>query len=148
VGLLPHGVAGPQGAAATEADQVLQQGVQDRVCCPGRIPHDFRRAAVRNLERAGVPRSVVMKLTGHKTESVYRRYAIADERDLRIAVASRSRQRSDDFKSINLTDSNLIGILCRGPPEYDGGHFFERHKHVSQESRKHGHEMTSTGSQP
>jgi hypothetical protein len=27
-----------------------------------------------------------MKLTGHKTESVYRRYAIADQRDLRVAV--------------------------------------------------------------
>jgi integrase len=54
--------------------------------CPGRILHDFRRTAVRNLERAGVPRSVAMKLTGHRTESVYRRYAIADDRDLRVAV--------------------------------------------------------------
>ena len=57
--------------------------------CPGRIPHELRRTVVRNLERAGVPRSVAMKLTGHKTESVYRRYAIADDRDLRVAVERR-----------------------------------------------------------
>ena len=45
----------------------------------GKIPHDFRRTAVRNLERAGVPRSAAMAMVGHQTESIYRRYAIADE---------------------------------------------------------------------
>ena len=54
--------------------------------CPGRIPHDFRRTAVRNLERSGVSRRVAMKLTGHKTEAVYRRYAIVSSTDLRDAV--------------------------------------------------------------
>lgn len=53
---------------------------------PGRILHDFRRTAVRNLERAGVPRAAAMELVGHKTESVYRRYDIVSERDLTDAV--------------------------------------------------------------
>lgn len=53
---------------------------------PYAIVHDSRRTAVRNLERASVSRSVAMKLTGHKTEAVYRRYAIAAEADLREGV--------------------------------------------------------------
>ncbi len=53
----------------------------------GRIPHDFRRTAVRNLERAGVARSTAMKMVGHKTESIYRRYAIVDETMLKEGAA-------------------------------------------------------------
>jgi integrase len=57
----------------------------ERAKVPGRILHDFRRPAVRNLERAGIPWSVAMKVTGHKTESVYRRYAIVGDADFREA---------------------------------------------------------------
>jgi hypothetical protein len=41
---------------------------------------------VRNLERRGIPRSVATKITGHRTESVYRRYAIVSDADLREAA--------------------------------------------------------------
>ena len=55
---------------------------------PGKLFHDFRRTAVRNLERAAVPRSTAMAMVGHKTESIYRRYAIVDEAMHREAAAN------------------------------------------------------------
>ena len=60
---------------------------------PWRTPHDFRRTAVRRMERAGVPRSTAMKLVGHKTETVYRRYAIVAEADLREGVEKMAARR-------------------------------------------------------
>ena len=49
------------------------------------IPHDLRRSAVREMERRQIPRQVSMKLIGHRTESIYRRYAIVSETDIRDA---------------------------------------------------------------
>ena len=53
---------------------------------PGMLRHDLRRTVIRNLERAGVPRSVTMKNTGHRTESIYRRYGVSNDADNLDAV--------------------------------------------------------------
>jgi integrase len=83
--LFPHLSGRPRGERIEDFKKAWKTACQ-KAGCPGMLRHDFRRTAVRNMERVGVARSVATKVTEHRSASVYRRYAIVSDADLQEAV--------------------------------------------------------------
>jgi hypothetical protein len=80
---------------------------------PDRVANDLRRTAVRNLECAGVSRSAAMKMAGHKTESIYRRYAIVDEAMLREGA-----EKLAAFHAVNrATQGTVVALKTPEQPQ-------------------------------
>ena len=69
----------------------VQPAARKAAKLPHRLFHDFRRAAARRLTNAGVPQVVAMRITGHKTPSMFRRYSIVETGDMARALAALSK---------------------------------------------------------
>ncbi len=70
-----------------------------KACAAAEVPdlkfHDLRRTAVRNMRRSGVPQVVRMRISGHRTDSMERRYNIVDIEDIQSAKELMQKRRRE-----------------------------------------------------
>jgi integrase len=75
---------------------------------PGVRVHDLRRSGIVAMRRAGVPREVITRISGHRTESVFVRHSITDDQDLRDAAEKLDKYLSKDVSPQQEADRILI----------------------------------------
>lgn len=81
---------------------------------PGLLLHDFRRSAVRNMIRRGVPQKTAREISGHKTDAVFNRYNIVSEADLQDAARKIEAGAKSAVIDSSLTDAQSCSTQEKG----------------------------------
>jgi integrase len=87
---------------------------KEKMVYEGMIFHDLRRTGVRNLVRAGVSETVAMRISGHETASVFKRYDITSGKDFVEAGRKLEQFHSQsriEHKSSTVLHQNAAGDL-------------------------------------